>query len=98
MDELSGSGSGSQNRSKENLGNRRKKRRCSITCVTYSYENDPEFDEYFEMDGSEDVDKTWKPSESDVEENDSYFLLDDELAKDIDNISPILNQSSGEYS
>lgn len=98
MDELSDSGSGSQDRSKGNFGNRRKKRRCGVTCGTYSYERDQEFDDDYKIDGSEDGDETWKPSESDVEEVDSYRLLDDELVNDIDNIQPIPNQSSGAYS
>lgn len=94
MDELSGSGSGIEDESMGNLGYRRKRRRTSVTCVTYSYESDPEFDDYFEMNESEVRHETWIPSDSDVEEVDSYSLLSDELAIDIDNIQ---NQSTGEY-
>lgn len=94
MDELSRTDnqSRSNNIENENLGNRRKKRR-----VTYSYE-DPELDDEFDFGGSEDGDETWNPSETDVDEIDSYILLNDEPAEDIENKHSNHDQSSGEYS
>lgn len=53
----------------ENVSHRRKKRRL----VTHSYESDSELDGDF-CSENEDFDKTWNPSESDIEDIDFQTL------------------------